>query len=154
MWFGKTKKLLLDRVEKLGSELAEMTTHRDALLAELTESQEKSRTLHSELDVARISLKEAKESLIAVREELEALKSKMVLSENSNSVLVEISDDMSTIKPIVRYNEQAGEAMFKAGLLNDVQIENPFAIQLALITVTHDGLLQIIESFEEKIEDE
>lgn len=87
-------------------------------------------------------------------EELEEKLRNSTISDDENTVTLVISDDMVTIKPIIRYNEDAPENLMQSGLLSDARSSSEFAVQLALMTIAHDSLAQIIESFEEDIDNE
>lgn len=77
-------------------------------------------------------------------------------SKTENSVTFEISDDLTTTKPIVRYKESALEKLLELGYIRETGNEkhDAFAIQLALMDITREAISQLLESFSEAPKDQ
>lgn len=65
----------------------------------------------------------------------------------------EISANLLTVTPVVKYDPVIFEKLVELGYLNDTHQDNKFAIQLAVLTVTHEALTQIIDSFSENLKE-
>lgn len=76
-------------------------------------------------------------------EEVEKLKS---AEADTNSVTLSISDDLTSIIPLVRYKPDLQEKLIQAHYLSDGNVTS-HAIQLALMLISHEGLEQILEQF-------
>lgn len=74
-----------------------------------------------------------------------------VLSEGAETVF-KISPNITNISPTIRYHPEIFEKLVELGYLNDTHTDNKFAIQLALLTITHEALGQIIEAFTESVD--
>lgn len=74
-----------------------------------------------------------------------------VLSEGAETVF-KISSNITNISPTIRYHPEIFEKLVELGYLNDTHTDNKFAIQLALLTITHEALGQIIEAFAESVD--
>lgn len=152
MWVNKKEftKLQEDK-QRLEGELETMRSRMNADAAQFQKKVDDIVEIAQELST---ELAEKDDTIKELEAELENLRKNAVITEGKSSVTVELSDDLNSITPIIRYNEKAPESLFQQGLIDDSQTENQFAIQLALLTLAHDGLLQLLESFEEKTEDE
>ena len=66
-------------------------------------------------------------------------------------VVISIKDDLTTISPTIRYDPVIVPKLIELGYINDAAVEknDAFAIQIALISIVHEGLGQIMESFTE-----
>lgn len=93
------------------------------------------------------------DEIVVLRRELEKTQKIVAPVDTENSVTLKISNDMEQVTPIVRYRNDAFERLFQEGMVDDTQADNPFATQLALLTVASEALNQLLESFEAPLED-
>ena len=73
---------------------------------------------------------------------------------NVNSVELVIADDLTKVTPIVKFRRDVFEKMVELGYLSDKDEGSDIAIQLALMTIAHEALDQIIESFSQPVEED
>lgn len=97
-----------------------------------------------------VTIKTFYEENLKLKKEIEELKKLSVISDK-NSVTLEISDDILSVKPVIKYSPDVFEKLFELGYLDDSK-NNPQAIQLALLMVANEALSQILEAFSENIE--
>lgn len=111
-------------------------------------------TFHSiqqELDKAEEELKK----LIGENEKLaEEVKKLHDLFNNAseNSVRIDISPDIKSVTPSIKYNPEIFEKLVELGYLDDTKQNHTFAIQLALIVVAHDAMAQILDTYQAPID--
>lgn len=112
---------------------------------------------HSQLRMKWFALEEEFEKTQSERDELkkevDRLNEILNRAAEDNSVRLVISPDMEMVTPIIAYREDAFESLFQSGRLTDAQQDAPEAIQLALLAVASEGLNQLLEAFEDPIED-
>lgn len=80
-----------------------------------------------------------------LEEEVERLNNLSVKS-NHNEVTIQLSDDLITITPVVRWKDSTEQKLIEIGALPDGE-NTPYAIQIALMTMAYEGIQQIVESF-------
>ncbi len=126
--FGREHKKKLEKVEKFWNE-------------SISREKEKS------LEVANL-----KKVLEEKENKIKELEDKLAdTNSDTNSVLIKISDDLTSIVPIVRYNPEILEKLLEMGYIRETgdAKHDGFAIQIALIDIAKDGLIQIIDAFSE-----
>lgn len=102
--------------------------------------------LELQVEVAEQECARAADEIRELKKQIETLSSKS----DDNYVKIQFSDDLFKVVPIIGYREDAFEALFQEGLLNDGD-NNQHAIQLALLTMASDALQQLLQAFEEPL---
>lgn len=111
--------------------------------------------LYKESTVAEM-MNELTSSNSLLTQENESLKEQIaLLTEKSDnaSVRLDFDETFEHVTPIITFNKERVEKLVELHYLNYSQIEDKFAIQLALIMMAEDTLRQIIDSFSEEKED-
>lgn len=99
------------------------------------------------LEEANLRLKEKEVELDVLKIEHDKLLELSTKTDKENSVTIAISDDFAKITPIFRWKSDCPEHLFQAGYIQDRDITNPIAIQLALATAAFDGLETLLDNF-------
>ena len=92
-------------------------------------------------------MEEKTAELEALRIEHQKLLDLTTKAETENSVTIVIDDTFSKITPLFRWKNNCPENMFQAGYIQDKDIGNSIAIQLALATVAYEGLETLLDNF-------
>lgn len=87
-----------------------------------------------------------------LQEKLEETERANMISD-TNIVELRVAEDLTSVTPIVRFRTDLFEKMVELGYLSDKDSGNDMAIQVALMTISHEALQQIIDSFSEPVED-
>jgi flagellar motility protein MotE (MotC chaperone) len=109
--------------------------------------QEKYQILEKEIND---KLSKLQEELNQKEQELENLKD-LLRETDENSVTLKVSNDLTKVVPIVRYNPSTVEKFIELGYLSDDQERNTFAAQLALLTIVQEAVSQILENFTDEV---
>lgn len=137
----------------------------NSLESDLNKVQTSLTDYQTKLDEATQMLMESRKENDSLREKVETLekeieeKATAEVEDDTNSVTIQVSDDLEKITPIVRYNPDVVDVMVELGFLSEgvLALSNEravaYAIQVALINIAYDGLHQIIDSFEENSSD-
>lgn len=123
-----------------------MKLYSEALKASYT-WQEQYQILEKETKAA---LSEARKAFEEKEQELENLKD-LLRETDENSVTLKVSNDLTKVVPIVRYNPSTVEKFIELGYLSDDQERNTFAAQLALLTIVQEAVSQILENFTDEV---
>lgn len=132
---------LQGQIEEIGSKLSACQNELDSAYAEI----EKTEKVNEDL-------RETIESMESSLEEMQHIQDESIHAD-SNVVELEIANDLTTVTPTVRFRRDVFEKMVELGYLSDKDQNNDMAIQVALMTITHEALQQIIDSFSEPVED-
>ncbi len=132
-----------NKLSDLNQKLAETTAQKDRLQMFNSDHQERVSEMAEKIKELSIEL-EKKQSKIA---ELLATIDK---EKTNNSVTLTISDDLSSITPIIRTKQNAFEILFQNGYLSDAQ-NSQHAIELSFMLIANEALSQLIEQFEPQV---
>lgn len=132
-----------NKLSDLNQKLAETTANKDRLQMLNSDHQERVSEMSERIKELSTEL-EKKQSKIA---ELLATIDK---EKTNNSVTLTISDDLSSITPIIRTKQNAFEILFQNGYLSDAQ-NSQHAIELSFMLIANEALSQLIEQFEPQV---
>ena len=136
---SKANDVLLERIAQLETENADVCLIIDELETELAK-------------IEKQTLKTVdNEKLLKI--ECNRLNKLLAESNGKNSVTIIISDDLSTITPIIRHRADVFETIFQNGYLNDSQ-NSKEATELAMLTIANDGLTQLLSEFVEPFKED
>lgn len=94
------------------------------------------------------SLSDKDTEIAQLKEQLEV----GVTTSDTNFVKMTISDDLEKVTPTIKVKSTMFELLVQEGYLSDTQEGNSFAMQLAMISIAHEALTQLLESFTEAVE--
>jgi hypothetical protein len=111
--------------------------------------------LYKEFTVAEM-MNSLTSSNIDLKQENDSLKEQIaLLTEKSDkaSVRLDFDETFENVTPVITFNKEKIEKLVELQYLSYSQIDDKFAIQLALIMMAEDTLNQIINAFsEEKVD--
>lgn len=83
-----------------------------------------------------------------LKEDHEKLTESMAMDKEC-SVTIKISDDFMTGIPVVRWKNETSDKLAEQGTLSFDDVGKPYPTQIALMTIAHEMLTQMIEYFNE-----
>lgn len=132
-------KMLYDEIEAQEAE-NEQNCEKNIEMVRQMEGLEAARdTLEKELESVQTKLHEAEARIQEYEQSLDR--------HDSNEVTLLIDDDLMRITPRVRWKAGIEEKMFELGYLDDTNINNRMAAQVALLTIGSEGMEQLLETF-------
>lgn len=134
----------------------ELSDKYDGVLNQLTDLLANQERMNSIIGDLEGEIESYNQRINEIADENKSLRSSLDKQGNhdSNQVTLEIADDLTTVTPYVRWKENTPEGLIQAGMINDVDVEkSTTATQLALMTIAHEVLDEIIESFSEPIKE-
>lgn len=137
--------------KKLDHMVAKYSTEADELQDQITKKYHQIKEQETMLLDQGNRLIALTDSLEAANAEIERL-NKLSTEAEANEVLLRLSDDMTSMTPVVRWKEGIEERLYEMGFLRDIDTANSMTIQLTLMTVAYEALSQLIESFEQNVE--
>ena len=116
----------------------------ESITTQLSDLEARYDALRNELDECERLLEVRDSEATKLRDAVDTLH-----SEEHNYVKLVFSNDLQKITPFIGNRPDCFESLFQEGLLKDGQEGSDHAIQLALMFLASDGLVQILEAFEE-----
>lgn len=134
------------------SDLDSLNQKMDCIRNKLSESQQELHSSYLQVEETEKHNEELKEQVRKLEEQIEE-SARAQLIADSNIVELQIANDLTSVVPVVRFRQDVFEKMVELGYLSDKDSGNDMAIQVALMTISHEALQQIIDSFSEPVED-
>ena len=103
----------------------------------------------SKYDNLKRSINDAKQKV----EELSTNLQKITKQASNASIHLDFDETFEHVTPIIAFNKENVEKLVELRYLQYSQIEDKFAIQLALVMMAEEVLQQIVDSFSEEKED-
>ena len=162
IWFSEEKQQLEKTIEDLAEEtlslvgdlqevqaaMKQMAQEKQEYMACSQENEAKILDLEKENRLLQEALDHCRENLLVSIQDARKLQTMFEQAEN-NEVTLRVSDSIESVTPIIRYKTNVFENLVKEGYLQDSQLGNPMAIQLALLTIASDALGQILDSYQQ-----
>jgi predicted RNase H-like nuclease (RuvC/YqgF family) len=145
-----------DELKKLKDECDRLDSENIHLMTKVVDLKDMIETREQSYDemcaAARLANDELATKLDSAQEEINRLKETMARMTEKNSVGVNLTFDQSltSVTPIITYNEEATEALFEMGVIKDGA--DISAVQIGLLLVAHEALTQIVDAFSEDIQ--
>ena len=107
--------------------------------------------IQQELDEAEQQLEQLMKENRDLSDEVKKLH-ELFNNAGENSVRLDISNDVKTVVPTIKFDQDIFDKLVELGYLDDSKKNHTFAMQLALIVIAHEALTQIIETYQSPID--
>lgn len=120
---------------------------------ECTELLEKNVEANEKIEELMTAVESIRSDMLAAIKKSEELESNLLKDQESTSITLRISDDLSSITPVTKVKSSTVNKLVEHGYLPFNKRDNEFAINLAALLVANEGMEQLVFTFEEALRD-